>query len=152
GYTLHLDDLCGWVWSGRDRVFAIELEKPPLVAGSVVVRYRDTAGTWQTLASDQYVVSAPNLPTGRRAVIAPAFQALWPATFSEPGAVEIDFQAGYGDVSAVPRGAKRAMLKLIAHWYRNTEAVALGTIATVVPKGYDSLVAKFISRSSQVLR
>ena len=42
--------------------------------------------------------------------------------------------------ATVGENVKQAMLALIDHWYRNREAIIVGTIATVTPLSYQSLI------------
>jgi hypothetical protein len=44
--------------------------------------------------------------------------------------LRMDFDAGVGE------NVKQAMYFLIAHWYRNREAVIVGTVSTALPLGY----------------
>lgn len=68
----------------------IWLPKPPLVSVSSV-KYVDTAGVQQTLATTDYQVDAVSIP-GR---IVPAYGKSWPTTRNQPNAVEITYLAGY---------------------------------------------------------
>jgi Phage gp6-like head-tail connector protein len=46
----------------------------------------------------------------------------WPSVLYVPNAVQIHFEAGYGDAEEVPRGIKVAMKMLVANWNENREA------------------------------
>lgn len=61
----------------------------------------------------------------------------WPA-ISPHGGVKVTWTGGYGDGEA-PQQAIQAMLMLIAHWYRNREAVITGGIAANIPQGAHDL-------------
>ena len=94
----------------------IELPYPPLQSVTTV-KYYDSAGTQQTLATTEYDVDALSEP-GR---IAPAFGKTWPATRNQINAVEITFVAGYGVREVVPEGIKLAISALVAFWYEHRE-------------------------------
>lgn len=84
----------------------VELERGP-VQSVTWVKYYDSAGTLQTLAGDQYEVDLASTP----ARIVPAYGVIWPSTRAgKPGAVQVQFVAGYADVAAVP--------KPILHWIK----------------------------------
>ncbi|MGL5934252.1 MAG: head-tail connector protein [Cetobacterium sp.] len=77
----------------------IALLWPPVTAVASV-KYYDTAGAEQTLASGAYVVDAHSEP----ARVVPAVGTQWPATQARPGAVTIEYAAGYG--AAAPATVK----------------------------------------------
>ena len=94
----------------------IILPYPPLQSVSTV-KYYDSAGTQQTLATTEYDVDILSEP-GR---IAPAFGKTWPATRNQINAVEITFVAGYGAREDVPDGIKLGISALVAFWYEHRE-------------------------------
>ena len=96
------------------------------------VKYVDTDGVLQTLATDQYVSDSVTLP-GR---IYPAYNVTWPSIRCEPHAVRVQYVAGY---SAIPQVFKQAILLLVGHWYENREAVAPGAL-NKIPMGAESLL------------
>jgi uncharacterized phiE125 gp8 family phage protein len=56
--------------------------------------------------------------------------------------LEIDFVAGYGaDAGDVPEGLKLAVLRLVAHWFENRDAVILAGSGSIVPPGLDAVLA-----------
>lgn len=64
----------------------------------------------------------------------------------EPGlamnGIEIDFLAGYGEAGAdVPDLPKRAILKLVAHWYEFRASFGAADQPVSFPPGYDRLIA-----------
>lgn len=84
----------------------ITLERGP-VQSVEWVKYYDDEGDLQTLATDQYEVDTASTP----ARIVPAYGVTWPATrWGKPGAVQVQYVAGYADVSAIP--------KPILHWIK----------------------------------
>lgn len=89
---------------------AIEVGKLPISA-ITHVKYYDTSGVLQTLASDQYVLDANKLPGW--IYLAP--DCLWPSTQCRENGVQIRFVAGYADAATVPAPIK--------HWIRAKVAV-----------------------------
>lgn len=60
------------------------------------VKYVDEAGTLQTVAPERYLVDY----TGDTARITPAHGLRWPGTRVQPGAVQVQYTAGYGATAA----------------------------------------------------
>lgn len=133
-FDLKLDhwpvDNCGW--TQRE----IYLPRSPL-SSVTSVTYYDSTNTLQTLSTDYYHVS-----TGSPGRIVLASGYSWPTLQDRPDAVVIRFVAGYGATSAaVPSRAKQAMNLLVDHWYKNREAVLVGTSASEVPLAVEALLA-----------
>jgi uncharacterized phiE125 gp8 family phage protein len=128
-------------WSGLDLAtrspYAIHLMRSPLLAVSSV-QYYDGDGTLQTLNAANYVTDATMEP-GR---VAPAAGFSWPATQSRPGAVRINYTAGYATAAAMPASVIHAMRLLVGHWYENRETVLVGTISKEIEFGVMSLTDK----------
>lgn len=56
--------------------------------------------------------------------------------------IEIDFVAGFGEEpEAVPADLRQALLVLVAYWYEHRDAVIVAGSGSVVPSGFDRLVA-----------
>jgi uncharacterized phiE125 gp8 family phage protein len=92
----------------------IEVPKPPLRAVTFV-KYVDTAGVTQTLATSQYQVVMPSIsvgvvPTVRRGRIYPAYGVTWPTTRCQPDSVIVRFDAGYGAAADIPAKLRVALL------------------------------------------
>lgn len=88
----------------------IELSRPPIIAVQSV-KYRDFSGALQTLSPAAYVVDIASEP-GR---ITLAVNYTWPETAAFPGAVIVDYTAGYGLTEAdVPDAAKLYILTKLA--------------------------------------
>lgn len=87
------------------------------------LRYADTAGTMQVLPTTDYDVDA----VSRIAKVYPAMNKSWPGTAPRPGAVVVEWQAGWAAPSDVPDDLLHAMKLLVAHWDQNREAVVFGT-------------------------
>ncbi len=111
----------------------ILLDGPP-VQSIDAVRYYDSAGDQQTLATTAYALSLGRL--------CPAPAATWPTLQSgRAGAVEIDYTAGYGQPEDVPAGLPAAILLLVGHWFLHREAV--GQPMSEQPLGVRSLCSSF---------
>lgn len=113
----------------------IRVPLPPLQSVSSV-KYFDTNGTEQTIASANYIVDIASEP-GR---IALAPDKTWPGVQDRINAVTVEFIAGYGDPSAVPERIKTAIKQLVGHWYENREAATLGIEAKEVPLAFERLL------------
>lgn len=138
----------------------IELPLPPLQAVSFI-RYVDTDGTTQTMATDQYVVDAPGVvvvdagvPTyrviggrTRRGRIAPAYGLSWPVTRCQMNAVTIRFLCGYGTASDVPPRLKMGMLLDLGTLFENREdqVVGQGFAVSPFPNGAEAVYRAFKS-------
>lgn len=104
---------------------ALTLSRPPIATDvAPVVKYYDTAGVQQTWSSTNYILTAPQGPTARRATISPALGKCYPQTQCRPDAVTVDFECGEKSSEAnLPAVYPMAMLLLVGHWYGNREAV-----------------------------
>lgn len=94
---------------------------PPLVSVTHL-KYRDTSGTLQTLASTGYSVDTDSRP-GR---VSLAYGEVWPSTRAMYNAVQLTYVAGYGDASAVPENIKLAIRLLVGAWYEFREQIMEG--------------------------
>jgi uncharacterized phiE125 gp8 family phage protein len=80
------------------------------------VKYLDTDGIQQTVASDQYALDS----RGTSGWVLPAYGVSWPATRGVANSVEIAFLAGFGaSGSSVPEDLKLWMLLHVGHWHNN---------------------------------
>lgn len=115
----------------------IVLKKPP-IQSITSVKYLDSAGVEQTLATDQYRLVRRD--TGEFAVI-PAYGVTWPATQEVEGAVTVRFVAGYGALpGAIPEEIRQAIQLMVGHWHANRAAVSEKGAAKEIPLGVDSLL------------
>ncbi|MGU3456576.1 head-tail connector protein [Brevundimonas sp. M1A4_2e] len=96
------------------------------------ITYLDAAGDVQTLDPDLYHVDVDQRP----ALVAFHHR---PTTKAVPGAVKVEFTAGY---ETVPADLRQAMLLLIGHWFENREAALVGNVKTI-PLGVDRILRKY---------
>lgn len=121
--------------SGR----VIELQRCPTVS-ITSVKYYDQNNTLQTLSSSLYTVD----PSGEPGRIVLNWGTSWPVVFSRPGAIEIEYVAGYGaNEKFVPAELKHAICFLVAHWYRTREPVNIGSTVADIPLTYDWLIGPY---------
>lgn len=100
---------------------AILMPRPPLLSVTTVA-YTSAAGVYTILPSADYEVDADSEP----ARIGPAYGKTWPTIRPSLGAVQVEYQAGYGAADDVPTPLKQAIKMLAAHWYEHREAVDVG--------------------------
>lgn len=122
-------------WSGD-----LLLPRPPLQSvTSIVYATDEDDGTDEVPAAD-YEVDVTNEPG--RVRLKPGRS--WPTDiYSRPGSVVVTYVAGYGASStSVPGGLRRACRLLVGHFERNPVGVVTGTIATELPEGIETLLAR----------
>jgi uncharacterized phiE125 gp8 family phage protein len=127
---------------------AIEIPVLPLIE-VVSVTYDDADGAPQVVDAGDYYVDAVDPDHGW---IVPAGSFEWPATLDGINAVRISVRAGYERtdsttsppslVSDVPEEIIAAVKLLAAHYYRNREAVIVGTVSEL-PLGVQHLLRQF---------
>lgn len=102
---------------------AIRLDYPPLIS-VVHVKYFDTSGAEQTLATNEYFVDSKNEPGW----VMPGYNKEWPETYGRANDVTVRFQAGYANEAAIPSPIKSWVLLLVGSMYENRESEITGTI------------------------
>jgi len=121
----------------------IDVPRPPLVSvGSI--KYLDTAGIEQTLATTEYVVSAPAGRRCARGRIELAYGKTWPSTLDQMNAVTVRFTAGYGAAASVPAMLKGAMLLDLGTLYAHREEFLAGVTIEKLPR-VDAIYSSFRS-------
>jgi acyl-coenzyme A synthetase/AMP-(fatty) acid ligase len=109
-------------------------EKTPILGSSyVTITYVDSAGTTQTLATSDYIVSYRDNPS----CISEAYSATWPDTRNYENDVTVTYTVG---TTATPVTVKHAVNMLVGHWYNNREAMSDKSMQDV-PLGFLALVA-----------
>lgn len=92
---------------------AIRIPLPPLITINSI-KYRDSAGTLQTLSSAAYETGLE----GPFAVVRPIYGTSWPTTRVQPDAVAIEFDCGYGTTGADVPEAIRTAISLMTSKFR----------------------------------
>lgn len=95
-----------------------ELTRVP-VQSITSITYVDTAGATQTLSNTQYALAQDDFGFAR---IDPTYDAVWPDTRLQPGAVTVIFVCGYASASVVPESIKQWIKLMVAAMYENREA------------------------------
>lgn len=114
----------------------LEIPMPPLQS-ITSIKYIDTDGNQQTLASSVYTVDA-NAEMG---TVTLAYNQTWPTIRAIPNAVEIRFIAGYGsNAEDMPEGIRHGMKMLLGHLYERRETTIVGVPITAVPQAYEWLL------------
>lgn len=109
----------------------INITRSPLIE-VLSVKYIDLDGVLQTVNPADYAIQKGGLD----GLIYPAYEKCWPLTRNEPGAVRIEFTAGYGDAADVPASIKNWILMAVATWYRQREGIVTGTIVSQLPRDF----------------
>lgn len=130
---LTLDD-----WPEGD---VIELPRPPLIKVNSV-QYYDAGGVLQTMDEADYQVDAASEP-GR---VMPVYGGSWPSLREVPNAVQVEYEAGYGDEAGdVPQKLKQAILLTIGAWYAQREEPS-GSYQPPVPWAAEALLGSMAFR------
>lgn len=109
----------------------IELPRPALVSVQSV-KYLDADGVQQTFDSGEYQVVTSELV----GYVQPAYGKSWPVYREQPDAIEVNYTAGYGAASAVPRSIKAWILMAISTLYSQRDGIITGTIVAEVPRDF----------------
>lgn len=103
------------------------------------VKYYDADGALQTLDASEYLVDTLSEPG--RVLRAPT--GVWPALQANRRlAVEITYVVGWESADDVPADIVEGVLLLLGTRQEHRESVVVGTIASVLPHGAESLLAK----------
>ena len=106
----------------------LALPYPPLQSVTYV-KYVDSNGTEQTLASGNYTVRTGDEP----GTVQLDYDQTWPTTRPEEGAVRVRFVAGYADAATVPQLIRQQIMVTAATMYEHRDSTVAGTIAQKVP-------------------
>ncbi len=123
----------------KDRI--IKLPISPLISLSAITIY-DDEGNANSLSLAQFL---PQTKSAQARIFLPnIIDGL--GQMRQRAAIEIDYVAGYGENSEdVPNDIKQAILILIAYWFEHREALVLAGSGSVVPSGFDRILAPFKS-------
>lgn len=102
--------------------FSNELVLSSPVSSVTSVKYLDSNGAEQTLATNQYLVDTYSEP----AVITPAYNVTYPATYAVPNSVKVRYVVGFTsggspDTNPLPKPIRHAMMLIIGDLYANRE-------------------------------
>lgn len=101
------------------------------------IKYIDTDGVTQTVATTEYVVDKNSNPC--RVVL--EYGKSWPTPKTIINAVTVRFVAGYGAApSAVPDDLRIAILQIAAHWYEHSESTIEIAKLTDTPQAAKSIL------------
>lgn len=101
--------------------------------------YYDPDDAPQTFAADGWEL----VEDARSSMIRLRDGASWPSLAKRSDAMSVDMVTGYGTAEQVPHALRTAALLLVAHWYRNREAVNVGNITSALPLSVASLIAPY---------
>lgn len=119
--------------------FADEMRLPyPPLSSVTQIQYVDTDGDTQTLSSDVYTVDTTREP----GLVRLGYDQSWPATRDYPGAVTIEYVAGYGDgPEDVPEQIKIALMSHAMTLIDNPSMIDYGMQVREVPHVFERLLA-----------
>lgn len=110
----------------------------PLTAVTTI-KYLDTTGAEQTLATGNYVVDADSVPA--RITLAEGYA--WPETKAITNAVRVRYTGGHAPTDPDLAALKQWMLVAIGTWYRHAEAIDAGSYAEVPRTYVDGLLDRY---------
>jgi uncharacterized phiE125 gp8 family phage protein len=115
--------------------FTLNVELAPNLLSVEAIKYMDSKGVVQQLASDQFYITT--------AVVGEVTaRTSWPATYpNHPQPVEINFTCGYGTAEDVPDSIKQCIRLLVGHWFRNREMA--GAVSGRILDAASSLLTPF---------
>jgi len=115
------------------------LPRPSLVSVTSV-QYRDSDGTYQTVAATEYDVDTYSKPGAVRL----AYSKSWPTPQSVFDGVKITYTAGYGAApSSVPEPIQAAIKLLVANLYEHREPIVSATVLREVKFTLTALLAPY---------
>lgn len=123
-------------WDNWPRCSTLNLPLWP-ISSVTIVKYLNTAGVETTLTGLQAdLVSCP------ARIRLPATSTDWPDLQDDTlNRVRVTFVAGYGsDSMMVPDMAKHAIKMLVAHWFRNSETVLVGSASKDIEHAVESML------------
>lgn len=120
-----------WEYTHDDFDSRIDLPKPALISVQSV-KYLDSDGVLQTLASSEYQVVTSELI----GYIVPAYGKSWPSCRVQPDSVVVAYTAGFGNAAAVPDDIKTWMKMAISTMYNQREGIITGISVAEVPRDF----------------
>lgn len=120
-----------------DRI--VPLPVGPLISLTAITAY-DDAGDPHDISLAQVM---PETAIAPARLLLPQTVAGMPELRDRQG-IEVDYVAGYGtDAEDVPADLRQALLQLVGYWYENRDAVLIAGSGSVVPSGFDRVVAAY---------
>lgn len=116
----------------------LRINKPPVQTINAITYY-DAAGSLQTFNASKYRLDDTSAP-GRVVLVNGES---WPVVeSSRPKALTVEFVAGYGLATAVPKRVKQAIKLLVGHWNEHREAV--GIVPAEIALAYSRLIESLL--------
>ncbi len=120
-----------------DRV--VSLPVGPVISLTAVTAY-DSEGDPHDIPLAQFLAETEVAPAR---LMLPLSVAGMPPLRERQG-IEVDYAAGYGaDREDVPVDLRQALLVLVAYWFEHRDAVIMAGSGSVVPSGFDRMVAPY---------
>ena len=116
-----------------------ELFKSPIQTTLFNIKYWDTTGTLQSLATTKYTLDNVSKP----ARLVPSPDESWPSIIDGLNAIEVNYNVGVDNASDVDMAIKQALLLTIGHWYQNREAVIVGRQVNEIPMSAKYLLDQY---------
>lgn len=142
-YSIRYTNWMGFIEDGR---FELPVHPVRSLVEAVGVQYYDSNGDLQALDNADFEI----IRTRTRSYLSRVTSntSLPSATPLRQYPIEIRVNAGFSSSTdplpvqqaAVPQTAKLAMAFLVGHWFRNREAVVVGTINSELDHGYKALI------------
>lgn len=101
------------------------------------IKYIDTTGTEQTLASDSYRLDI----SGDKARVEPSYNSAWPVARDVIGSIKVEYVLG-GDNPLL----KLAIKQIAAHWYENRESTIEARLMSI-PMGAEQIMRDYMRGS-----
>jgi len=121
----------------------IVLPVAPLISISSITVY-DNDGVPNTLPLAQF---QPETSTAPARIFLPP-QISGASDLRKHNGIEIDYVAGFGPLASdVPQDLRHAILSLVGYWFEHRDAVVIAGSGSVVPQGFDRLMAPYKSVS-----
>lgn len=119
---------------------ALQLTRVP-AASVISLKYTDSTGTVQTLASNLYTLDRAD--DYGHAYVVPAYATSWPNTRDQINAVALRYVAGYADAASVPESIKAWIKLMVGAMYENREAETVGNGSAIKLGFADRLLDRY---------
>ena len=108
--------VCAGAYSGLVAMSAVRLKARPV--SEITSVEVDTGNGYQAISTDSYVLQQSGIDFPR--LVKTSGASYWPKPAVAANGIRIRMQAGYGDSwNAVPPAIRQALLRIVAHLYRN---------------------------------